>query len=609
MKKSTFLVFLFMIAGSALLICQCNTKQTETDAARTEVLAGIEQLQQFLKDTMLPLAMESDNSEVLQTAFRTARKQYKKMEWAVEYFMPTTARFVNGPALDELELEENKAVPPEGFQVIEELIHPLFDTGNREELIRNIKIITGTCERMKQHFNAISFSKEQVIDAMRLQLYRIITLGITGFDMPVALRGVEELPISLNSLKQLLQTALSPVQNKNELLFLELLVQYDQAIAFCSKPVSFNDFNRALFITQYINPLCEQLHLYQQEEQIAFVQDGRVYKTAAATLFDAEGFDVNGFTPAPEYIFTNEKARLGERLFYDNILSVNNNRNCGSCHQPERAFSDGLKTSASLNGGFIQRNAPSLSYAALQHGQFWDMRRTDLETQSADVIENKEEMHGSLKEAVIKLQQHKEYKTLFAKAFPSSAAIEPWQVQNALASYIRSLANFNSRFDAYMRGDANTMNTEEVHGFNLFMGKAKCGTCHFMPLFNGTVPPNFQKTESEVLGTPADAGGTQPDADEGRWKMHPLPQLLQSFKTPTVRNAALTAPYMHNGVYRSLKELLQFYNKGGGEGLGLKTGNQTLPADTLGLTAAETKAIIAFIHTLNDAPKPAVVRK
>jgi cytochrome c peroxidase len=609
MKKSTLLVFLFTIAGSALLICQCNTKQTEADAARTRVLSTIEQLQQYLKDTLLPLATTTNSSEALQQSFRNARRQYKETEWAVEYFMPTTARFVNGPALDELELEENKAVPPEGFQVIEELIYPSFDTGNREELIRNIKIMTGTCERMQQHFNAISFSREQVMDAMRLQLYRMITLGITGFDMPVVLGGVEELPVSLTGLKQLLQTALSPVQRKNEPLFQALLAQFEKAIAFCSKPVSFNDFNRAFFITEHINPLCEQLYRYQQEEEIAFVQDGRVYKTAAATLFDADGFDVNGFTPAPEYIFTNEKVILGERLFYDNILSVNNNRNCGNCHQPERAFSDGLKTSASLNGGFIQRNAPSLSYAALQHGQFWDMRRTDLETQSADVIENKEEMHGSLKEAVIKLEQHKEYKTLFVKAFPSAAAIEPWQVQNALASYIRSLANFNSRFDAYMRGDANTMNTEEVHGFNLFMGKAKCGTCHFMPLFNGTVPPSFQKTESEVLGTPADVAGTQADKDEGRWKMHPLPQLLQSFKTPTVRNAALTAPYMHNGVYSSLEELINFYNKGGGEGLGLKTGNQTLPADTLGLTAAETKAIIAFIHTLNDAPKPAVVKK
>ena len=576
---------------------------------KENIVAGIDSLQRLLADTMLTVATATGNTEELQQLFRKARCHYKKMEWAVEYFMPTTARFVNGPALDELELEENKAVPPEGFQVMEELIYPSFDTSNREELVRNIKIMTGTCERMKQHFTAITITKEQVTDAMRLQLYRLITLGITGFDMPVALASVEEIPVTLSSLQDLLQKTLIPLKSQNESLFQELMQQYEKAIVFSKAPASFNNFNRAVFITQYINPLCEQLFRYQQQEGIAFVQDGRTYKSNRATLFAADGFDVNGFIPSGEYVFSSEKAILGERLFYDNILSSNNNRNCGTCHQPGLAFSDGLTTSASLNGGFIQRNAPSISYAALQHGQFWDMRRTDLETQSADVIANKEEMHGSLQEAVEKLTQQKDYQVLFAKAFPAANKIEPWQVQNALASYIRSLATFNSKFDAYMRGDVTAMNEEQVNGFNVFMGKAKCGTCHFMPLFNGTVPPSFQKTESEVLGTPADAAGTTPDTDKGRWHMHQLPQLLHSFKTPTVRNAALTAPYMHNGVYSTLEALIDFYNKGGGEGLDLKITNQTLPADTLGLTAAEKKALIAFMQTLTDEPKAAVVKK
>ncbi|MBS4064341.1 MAG: cytochrome C peroxidase, partial [Chitinophagaceae bacterium] len=390
--------------------------------------------------------------------------------------------------------------------------------------------------------------------------------------------------------------------------FQQIVHQYNAAIAFCQQPASFNDFNRAVFITKHINPLCEQLYTYQKLEQIPFVKDGRAYRSDAPSLFAEDGFDVNGFTPAKEYVFTNDKALLGEKLFYDNVLSINNNRNCGNCHQPQLAFSDGLKTSASLKGGFIQRNAPSISYAALQHGQFWDMRRTDLETQSADVIENKEEMHGSLQEAVEKISKQKEYQSLFAKAFPAANKIEPWQVQNALASYIRSLAVFNSKFDAYMRGDATAMNEEQIMGFNLFMGKAKCGTCHFMPLFNGTVPPSFQKTESEVLGTPADAAGTKPGTDKGRWQMHPLPQLLHSFKTPTVRNAARTAPYMHNGVYATMDELIEFYNKGGGEGLGLKIENQTLPPDALQLTPLEKKALIAFIQALNDESKPNVVK-
>jgi cytochrome c peroxidase len=597
------LLLLFMICFSVLVIVtRCGKHTDAVTRARTEVVNEISGFKQLLNDSMLPLAKGTSTKD-LQRIFSETRFRYKKMEWAVEYFMPTTARFVNGPALDELELEENKAVPPEGLQVIEELIYPEYDTANREELVRNIKIMLGTSERMKQHFEAISFSKEQVTDAIRLQLYRIITLGIAGFDAPIAQGSITEAAVSLEHLAQVTEMVLQPVSDSSKQLLKRITGQMQTAAAFCRSNNNFNSFNRAAFITDYINPLCGLLYQFQQTENIAFINDGRYYRSNAATLFDSLGFDVNSFIPSAEYAYTAAKKILGEKLFYDNILSNGNNRNCGSCHQPQLAFSDGLTTSASLRGGFIKRNAPSISYAALQHGQFWDMRRSDLESQTTDVIENKDEMHGSLTEAVRKLEKEDAYTSAFKEAFPNAAKIEPWQVQNALASYIRSLAVFNSRFDAYMRGNKQSMNSTEIQGFNLFIGKAKCGTCHFVPVFNGTVPPSFQKTESEVLGTPADAAGTKPDTDEGRFVMHPLPQLLRSFKTPGIRNAAVTAPYMHNGVYKTMEELMNFYNKGGGKGLGLQIENQTLPPDALQLTTEEVKAVIAFMQALTDNPK------
>ena len=290
-------------------------------------------------------------------------------------------------------------------------------------------------------------------------------------------------------------------------------------------------------------------------------------------------------------------------MFYDPVLSITNKRSCGSCHSPEKAFTDGLSTSVSLNGGFVKRNAASLNYAALQHGQFWDMRRPDLESQTADVIANKDEMHGSLNDAALKLQQQASYKELFGKAFKPNDSIKAWQIQNALASYIRSLAVFNSRFDQYMNSNASQLTKDEISGMNLFLGKAKCGTCHFMPLFNGTVPPSFSKTESEVLGTPANASGTMPDTDKGRYNQHQMPQLFRAFKTPTVRNISLTAPYMHNGVYKTLEEVIEFYNKGGGAGMGLQVNNQTLPADLLNLSKDEKKQLIAFMQSLTDTKK------
>ena len=178
---------------------------------------------------------------------------------------------------------------------------------------------------------------------------------------------------------------------------------------------------------------------------------------------------------------------------------------------------------------------------------------------------------------------------------------ETWQLQNLLASYIRSLATFNSSFDEYMRGNHNALNENQKKGFNLFMGKAKCATCHFLPLFNGTVPPNYTKTEQEVLGTAENDSNKKMDADKGRGRFHEtVPSLQHSFKTPTVRNINKTAPYMHNGGYRTLEDVMHFYNEGGGKGFGFDVENQTLPEDKLHLSKTEISQIIEFMKALDD---------
>jgi cytochrome c peroxidase len=175
---------------------------------------------------------------------------------------------------------------------------------------------------------------------------------------------------------------------------------------------------------------------------------------------------------------------------------------------------------------------------------------------------------------------------------------------NAIGSYIRSLVFLNSRFDEYMRGDKSKLSTEEINGFNLFMGKAKCGTCHYMPLFNGTFPPRFARIEAEVIGVPKSKKENTIDPDMGRYAVLKVESFKHAFKTSTVRNAALTAPYMHNGVFNSLEEVMDFYNKGGGTGLGIKIANQTLPFDSLSLSRKEQDDIIAFIKSLNsELPK------
>ena len=144
-------------------------------------------------------------------------------------------------------------------------------------------------------------------------------------------------------------------------------------------------------------------------------------------------------------------------------------------------------------------------------------------------------------------------------------------------------------------------------GFNLFMGEAACGTCHFAPTFAGLVPPFYRESESEVLGVPAASpmtGATELDADPGRVASgQPLDGVdfyAYSFKTPTVRHAAETAPYMHNGAFATLGEVVDFYEAGGGAGLGLDVPHQTLPFDSLALDDGDRADLVAFMEALSD---------
>ncbi|WP_396208234.1 cytochrome-c peroxidase, partial [Gemmatimonas sp.] len=139
-------------------------------------------------------------------------------------------------------------------------------------------------------------------------------------------------------------------------------------------------------------------------------------------------------------------------------------------------------------------------------------------------------------------------------------------------------------------------------GFNVFVGKGKCATCHFLPLTNGTVPPMYQKSEVEVLGTPrtATTAGAVIDPDLGRFRLSRAEPHRYAFRTPSLRNVALTAPYMHNGAYPTLESVVDFYNRGGGAGIGIQLDNQTLPPDRLNLTAGEQRQLVAFMRALTD---------
>jgi len=589
--KLKYFTFLFILLS---FFFSCKKNEASKPTVKQELLVDLSKLSNEITAFQKLVKNNSLQKEIV-AQFKKSRLAYKKVEWAVEYFIPETARFMNGPALDEMELEENRSFEPHGFQVIEEMIYPEYNPESKEDLTRELNIFQANIKQLQSTFDVITISDDYVLDAIQQNVFRVIALGITGFDSPILQSSILEAGESLTSIPNLLEKI-----NSNNKSISELKEMTENAQKYCTENNNFNAFNRAIFISEYLNPISKKLKAFQKEEQIKDVKKSSPLKPTIETLFDKDAFDVNAFVLSQEYNFTKDKSVLGEKLFYDKSLSKNNDRSCASCHHPEKAFTDGLKTNLSLTGSNLARNTPTLTYASLQNAQFWDMRQIDLEKQSVDVIQNKDEMHGSMDNIHAKILLDQEYIKLFKKAYPKTSKPEAWQIQNAIASYVRSLNSFDSRFDEYMRGNKNSLNNQEIEGMNLFMGKAKCATCHFTPLFNGTVPPSYSKTEHEVIGTPNEASGKTLSLDKGRYLYNKMPQLVGAFKTPTVRNAAVTAPYMHNGVFKTLEEVVSFYNKGGGQGLGYSVENQTLPFDKLNLTVKEEQALVVFMKTLTD---------
>jgi len=369
----------------------------------------------------------------------------------------------------------------------------------------------------------------------------------------------------------------------------------------------FNAFNRMQFIAAYLNPVTQIIGEYKQAKGFEENKSPMYYSTIKKnnTLFATGVFDVNKYLD--DNTTSADKIRLGQKLFFDKQLSRDNKRSCATCHQPGKAFTDGLPTSLAIDGHTsLPRNAPTLWNAALQRNLFLDNRSFSLEDQVMQVLNNADEMHGSAQKAAEKIVAQKEYYLLYSKAFPGAdKSGADRNICNAIACYERTLVALNSKFDKQMRGKA-VLNKNEVNGFNLFMGKAKCATCHFMPLFSGAKPPRYYYNESEVIAVPAKSRpGNNPrlDKDEGRFLITGLPVHKCAFKTPTLRNIALTAPYMHNGVFKTLDEVIEFYNNGGGNGLKIAPGNQTLPFGKLGLTRSEKRDVLEFLKTLTDTAR------
>ncbi|MDX9750399.1 MAG: cytochrome c peroxidase [Flavobacteriales bacterium] len=282
---------------------------------------------------------------------------------------------------------------------------------------------------------------------------------------------------------------------------------------------------------------------------------------------------------------TAEGVALGERLFHEPLLSGDGSLSCASCHQRAQAFGD-ARNFPSAHGH--ARNGMPLMNLVFQHYFFWDARALTLELQAFEPVTAHAEMNSSWAEVVARLQAHAEYPALFRRAFGSDR-VDSLHVAYALAQYERTLLSFGTRFDRYWYGgDSTALTDAERRGLRVFMVNGHCADCHMPPLFTDHRMSNI--------------GLEHPPVDPGLGARTGIPWHAGRFKTPTLRNVAATAPYMHDGRFATIQEVVDFY------ATGVATDAHTLDPHMepwargeVFLNAGQRADLVAFLHTLTDS--------
>jgi cytochrome c peroxidase len=284
-------------------------------------------------------------------------------------------------------------------------------------------------------------------------------------------------------------------------------------------------------------------------------------------------------TIPPDNPQTPAKVRLGAQLYFDGRLSVDNSLSCASCHDPATGWANHHRVDTGVGGRMGKRNSGTILDAAYMKYQFWDGRATTLEEQALGPIHNPVEMGETLEHVVAKLTAVDGYRRQFGEVFGTAVTTDG--IAKALAAFERTVLSGPSPYDRYVSGDATAMPEAAVRGLQLFNGKAGCRACHSGPLFSDQSFHNIG------------VGMSEPEADPGREAVTHDPNDLGKFKTPSLRNVALTWPYMHDGSAATLASVLEFYDRGG-------IPNPTLDARIrpLQLTNGEQADLVAFLEAL-----------
>ncbi|MEW5922703.1 MAG: cytochrome c peroxidase [Candidatus Zixiibacteriota bacterium] len=329
---------------------------------------------------------------------------------------------------------------------------------------------------------------------------------------------------------------------------------------------------------------------------ILFVFAGNMHAQVPITAVRAHSLgpeQIGNLTPViepPDNPQTVDKILLGKKLYFDTRLSADNSVSCATCHDPAMGWSDAGPTSKGINNQLGGRRAPPVSNSAYNLLQFWDGRSPSLEDQAKGPIANPIEMGNTHVAMIRTVNDIPGYVEEFKQVFGSSP-ITVDQVAQAIAAFERTVVTTDSPFDRYVRGDLEALTPLEKKGLEIFNGKGHCTACHW--------GGHFSDGRFHNLGV----AHTDPsNKDEGRFKVTNNPLDMGAFKTPTVRDAALRAPFMHDGSEKTLEDVVRLYDRGGGP----DKANLDPLMVPLDLSENEVQALVAFMKRAMVSTNPEV---
>lgn len=283
---------------------------------------------------------------------------------------------------------------------------------------------------------------------------------------------------------------------------------------------------------------------------------------------------------------TDPKVRLGAQLYFDTRLSADNTISCASCHDPRTGWANPHRTDTGIRGQVGGRNSGTVINAGYMRYQFWDGREASLEGQALGPIHNPIEMGETLENVIAKLNAIPGYREQFQRVFGTDVTAPG--IAKAIASFERTILSGPAPYDLSMMGDPMAMSPAAMRGMHLFEGKGHCMVCHSGPMFSDQSFHN--------LGV----GMDKPNPDLGRFNVTKDPDDTGRFKTPTLRNIALTPPYLHDGSEATLMDVINFYNRGG-----MANPHLDPLMVPLALTECEKRDLVAFMEALTG-PIPVV---